>query len=171
MATKKVLELNEAGELTGKIHFTFDDKTVQTLDVLACDQKTQFRLMVHGGSQKGGDSYASAAQQENPLAFAKQVLADTIKQLYAGDWRAVASSGPRATDLAVAMSRVMGKTLDECVAYLELQDDDQKKVWRGKGKIKAMLATIAAEKAVARAAKLAAKPESETTEEEELSME
>lgn len=147
----------KAGFPTGVIQFTFEDNTVQTIDVNALNDDTKFRALVHGISQKVGDSYAGAKAEENPLAFAKESAAATIAQILNGDWRAASTGGgPRVTDLAVAFSRVTGKTVEECVEYIGTLDDAQTKDLRGRAKIKAELAKIAAEKAVAKANKLAA---------------
>lgn len=148
---------DKAGVPTGVIQFTFEDNTVQTIDVNALSDDTKFRALVHGISQKVGDSYAGAKAEENPLAFAKKAAEETIAQILRGDWRAPsAGGGPRVTDLATALSRVTGKPLEESVEYVGTLDDTQTKELRGKAKIKAMLAAITAEKAVAKAQKLAA---------------
>jgi hypothetical protein len=147
---------DKAGFPTGVIQFTFEDNTVQTIDVNALNEDTKFRALVHGISQKVGDSYAGAKAEENPLAFAKQSAEETIAQILRGEWRAASSGGgPRVTDLAVAFSRVTGKTVEECVEYIGTLDEAQTKELRGKAKVKAALAAITAEKAIAKAKKLA----------------
>lgn len=172
--TTKTIVRNEDGTPTGIIVFEFDDKTTEQFDLSKVNDSTKLNALMHGFSQKIGDSYAGAAKSENPLAYAKEAVKDTIAQLYAGDWRAAREGGgPRITDLAVALSRLTGKTAEESQAFVDTLDDDQKKAWKAKGKVKATLAVIAAEKAAERAKKLAAKAagaeESENTEEEEVS--
>jgi phage-related tail protein len=152
---KKQVVLNEGGKPTGVIQFTFEDNTVQLIDVNGLSEETKFRAMVHGISQKIGDSYAGAKAEENPLAFAKAACAETIAQVERNEWRAPsAGGGPRVTDLAVALSRATGQTLEASVEYIGTLDENQVKELRGKAKIKAMLATVAAEKAIAKAKKL-----------------
>ena len=153
---KKAIELNEAGLPTGRLLFSFEDKTEIEFDLSKVPEAVKARAVMHGFSQKIGDSYASASKAESPLAFAKAAVTDLIAQLYAGEWRATAEAGVRITDLAVALSRLTGKTAEESQAFVDTLDDEQKKAWRGKAKVKATLATIAAEKAAARAKKLAA---------------
>jgi len=153
--TKKAVQVTDAGDVTGLIVFTFDDETTETFDASKVPQPTRARAEMHGYSQKIGDSYAGAAESSDPLEFAKASVRDTIAQLYAGDWRATVSR-PKQTDLAVALSRLTGKTVEESQAFVDTLDDDQKKAWRGKAKVKATLAVIAAEKAAAKAAKLVA---------------
>lgn len=169
---KKQILVNEAGTPTGVIQFTFEDDTIQTLDVskvpgmeLVSDVAAFFataagRGLIHGNSQKVGDSYAGAKAEENPLAFAKSACAETIAQVLKGDWRAARESGPRVTDLAVAFQRVstaQGQpiTIEEAVAFLGGLDEAQTKEFRKKPKIAAALAAIAAEKATKKAAALA----------------
>ncbi len=156
------------------LKFVFEDESEISVDFDKISQDIKRRAMFHGFSQKIGDSYAGAAKAEGgALAFSKKQVADTIAQLYAGDWRAPSEGGPRQpSDLAIAMSRVSGKTPEVCQAFVEGLTDEEKKVWRKKGKVAAQLAAIAAEKAQARAAKLAkaaadAKP-NEGAEEEEI---
>ncbi len=152
---KKQVVVNEAGVPTGVIQFTFEDQSVQTIDVNALDEATKFRALIHGVSQKIGDSYAGAKAEENPLAFSKEACAETIAQVLKGDWRAARESGPRVTDLAHAVARVTGQSLEEAVAFLGTLDEAQTKDLRKKPKIAAALAAIVAEKASAKAAKLA----------------
>ncbi len=153
---KKQIVVNEAGAPTGVIQFTFEDGTVQNVDVNALDEATKFRALVHGVSQKVGDSYAGAKAEENPTAFAKSVCAETIAQILRGEWRAPsAGGGPRVTDLAVALSRATGQALEAAVEFIGTLDDQQTKDLRNKPKIKAVLAAITAEKAAAKAKKLA----------------
>lgn len=167
MATKKKYILSGEGEAAVAVglSFTFDDETVVEFDFAKVPEQIKVQAMNHGFSQKLGDSYAAAKAQENPLAWAKAQLQSTIEQLYAGDWRAARESsgaaGGRITDLAVALSRLTGKTVEESQAFVDTLDDDQKKAWKAKGKVKAMLALIAAEKAAARAKKLAEETGSE----------
>ena len=171
-----VFEKNEAGEdtdvITG-IRFDFEDKTSETFTLDDVSEAMRVRAMWHGFSQKIGDSYASAGKAENALAFAKEAVRETIAQVKGenASWRAAAGEGgPRVTDLAVAMARVSGKTIEEVVAYLENQTDEQKKVWKKKPKIALELAKIAAEKQAAKLRKLeeqAAKAEEKAGEGEE----
>jgi hypothetical protein len=171
---KKAIALDEQGTPTGTITFAFEDNTSQVFDISKVKDAVKLRAMFHGFSQKIGDSYAGAGKDANPLKFAKEAVKETIAQLYAGDWRATSEGGPRVTDLALALSMLSGKTIEESVAFVDTLDDDQKKVWRSKAKVKAKLAEIAAKKAAERAAKLAAKvagaetPEGEDGEEEEI---
>lgn len=176
MTTKKV-DVNAEGSPTGKVTFYFDDHVAA-----GTEGKTPFdsfevfdlslvpgangldpasmagRLAIHGASQKIGDSYAGAAKEADPVAFAKEAVKGTIKQIYDGEWRVNAGGGPRVNDLAKAIAAVTGQPLegeDGTVALVAAMSDDDKKAFRKKPKIAAALAKLAAEKAAERAAKLA----------------
>lgn len=163
--TKKVY-LNDAGEPVSlgsavaeivALEFRFDDETSEQFRLSDCDEDTKTRLAWHGASQKHGDSYAGAADAADPVEFARQAVRDVAAQLYAGEWRATSVGGPRVTDLAAAMARVSGKTVEECTAKLGEMTDTQKKAARKMPKIAAALAAIALEKAAKKAERLAEK--------------
>lgn len=158
--TKKVVQVHpegheSAGQPTGLILFTFDDGTTEAFDASKVSGNIAARLALHGASQKIGDSYAGAKDDPSPIEYAKAAVRETIAQLYAGDWRATVAAGPRTPDLAVALSRLSGESIEASVEFVGTLDDDQKKVWRAKPAVKATLAAIAAEKAAAKAVKLA----------------
>lgn len=139
------------------LKFLFEDNSETAVDFEKIPDDIKLRAMFHGFSQKIGDSYAGAAKaEEGALAFSKKSVAETLAQLYAGEWRATAEGGPKApSDLAIALSRITGKTPEEAQKFVESLDDEQKKVYRKKAKVAAHLASIAAEKAKIRAEKLA----------------
>jgi hypothetical protein len=147
----------KAGQPTGVIQFTGDDGTSHTLDINSLNSDMVFRLAVHGASQKVGDSYAGAKAEENPVAFANQAIAETIKQLQDNLWRVGGGGGggPRITDLANAYARAAGVSVEAAVEFLGGLTEEETKVLRKKPKVAAQLAAIAAEKAQARAARLA----------------
>ena len=163
MAEKKIskeIVTNEAGDPTGVIRWTYPDKSVTEFDLAKCPEPIKLRLALHGASQKGGDSYAGAAGETDPIAFAKAQVEGVIAQLYAGDWRATVSAGPRVSDLAVAIARATGENLegdDGAIAMVTAMNEDEKKAWRKKPKVAAELAKLAAERAIAKANQMVAK--------------
>lgn len=169
--TKKYVEKAEGtGDLTGRIIFTFDDETQEVFDVANVDEKTRFQAMMHGFSQKIGDSYANAAKADNPLTFTKESARDTIAQMYAGDWRAARAAGePQVSDLAVALSRASGQSIEAAHEFVEGLTDDEKKVWRKKAKIASQLDLIRSERLAERAKKLAARAASAEDADEDIS--
>lgn len=110
------------------------------------------RLLVHAISQKVGDSYAGAGEAESPLAYAKDAIAETIKQLIAGDWRVTQPGGIRVSLLARALARATGRTVEECQGVLDVKselDDDGKASEAGKAFLKTLRATEAIKAATA----------------------
>lgn len=169
MTKKYVEKTGDKGELTGRIIFTFDDETQEVFDVRHVDEKTRFQAMMHGFSQKIGDSYANAAKAENPLTFTKESARDTIAQMYAGDWRAARAAGePQVSDLAVALSRASGQSVEAAHEFVEGLTDDEKKVWRKKAKIAVQLDFIRSERLAERARKLAARAQAADEGDEEI---
>jgi len=153
--TTKEIVLNDKDEPTGEIKWTFSDGSTETFNVASVNDTIKGRLALHGASQKIGDSYAGAASSPDPLAYAKAAVKETIAQLYAGEWRATVSAGPKVNDLAIAISRATGESLDDSIELVDAMTDDDKKVWRGKAKIKLELAKLVQERNAAKIAKLA----------------
>jgi hypothetical protein len=149
---KKIIVATEAGLPTGIIKFLFEDTTEQPVDLISLTDEMKFRLMVHGASQKIGDSYAGAKSEPDPVAFAKTAVSETIDQIVKGLWRVTASGGPRVTDLATVFAKVNGFSIEEAVEFVGGLTDEDVKALRKKPKIAAGLATLAAERAVAKAA-------------------
>lgn len=145
----------DAGKPTGVIQFTFEDETVQTIDINSLSDEMKFRLMVHGASQKIGDSYAGAKAEPKPVEFAKQAVGDTIKQLVESNWRVTAAGGPRVTDLATVYAQVSGESIEAAVELVGSLDEAGVKELRNKPKIKAGLLALAAKRAAEKAAKAA----------------
>lgn len=169
--TKKAYELDAEGSPTGALIFTFDDGEVIRFDTSKVSEEIRNRAVLHGFSQKLGDSYAAAAKEENPLAWAKEQVREVISQLLAGDWRAARAVGaPRVSDLAQALAMVTGTSIDEAHAFVETLDDDQKKAYRAKNKVKAALATIKSKRLLAQAEKLASQAATSAEDEEEVTL-
>lgn len=161
---KKLILADEAGKPTGVIQFKFEDSTEQTVDLNSLSDEVKFRLMVHGASQKIGDSYAGAKSEPKPVDFAKTSVAETIKQLIDGLWRVTSPGGPRVTDLAIAYATVMGETQENAVELIGTLTDEEVKALRNKPKIKAALLGIAAKRATEKAAAAQAAADKEDTE-------
>jgi hypothetical protein len=153
MAKTKLVE-KVADVDAGRVTFKFEDGEEAVFEVSRVDDAISSRLMLHGASQKIGDSYAGAGDDEiaDPLAYAKERVRDTIAQLYAGDWR-TASTGTGGI-LAEAMSAVSGKSREECAEALAGMSDDEKKDLRKKKKIAAALGRIKLQRDAARVARL-----------------
>ena len=110
------------------------------------------RLALHGLSQKLGDSYAGAADEENPLGYAKESVTDVHGQLVNGDWRVTGTGGSRITLLARALARATGQTVEAAQGVIDVKaeyGDDGKPSEAGKAFLKAVRADAAIKAAVA----------------------
>lgn len=124
-----------------------------TLDVSTLDEGIQNELMLHGALQKIGDSYAGAA---GDYAFAIANAKKVINNLVSGQWKAAREGGtaaPRTGELAEAVARIKGMEVADAQALVDGLSDEQRKAVRGKDAVKAEIAKIRYEKAVAKAAK------------------
>ena len=145
MAEKKASKTIE-GDVVSIAFSTGENLSV---DLGQIPQEIQHRLAMHGLSQKLGDSYAGADDEER---FGK---ADAVaKDLLAGNWSTrVAAGTPRTTQLAEALAAATKKEVSEAVALLETMEDEAKKQLRKHPLIKQELANIKAKKAQEDAAK------------------
>ena len=97
------------------------------------------RLALHGLSQKGGDSYASA----DSIGTAVANLTEVVGNLRRGIWATKATGGK----LAEALQRATGQPLEDCIAKLQGMDDKAKADLRKHPQIKLAIAQIDAENA------------------------
>jgi hypothetical protein len=172
----------ETAAAVRQVLFTMDKPTnapegfvpeVFTFDLTKISAEMLERLALHGASQKIGDSYAGAKDSgEDPLAYAKAAIQDTIKQLYSkenggNDTWSVARSGsgaPRTSILIQAYAQVKGVSIEDAQETIGALNDDEKKVVAGTKKVAAAMAQIRAEAAAAKARKLAAEAAKEDEE-------
>lgn len=152
MADRKVTK--EVDDQAGNIVFTFATGEVETVDVSAFSGEIQKQLLLHGASQKLGDSYSGEDADKCHAIFV-----GVLKNLTDGNWsaRSGGTGSPRISQLAEALSRaVPGESVEACVEKLSAMDDETKKAVRGHPAVQAALAEIKLEKAIADAAKLKA---------------
>lgn len=114
------------------------------------------RLMLHGASQKIGDSYADDESVAEAYLSAKEVIA----ALERGVWSERTPGEPRIGLLVEGLLRVRQKshpdaTMEQCQAVVESMDAEKKKALRANPQIKAAMAEIQAERARAEAEKSA----------------
>lgn len=143
---------------TGLASFEFGNGTTLELNVYELPEETQKQLMLHGALQKVGDSYAGAKGDFGTGVSSAQSVIDQLK---AGEWTGGgdAVGRPRIKDLAEALARVKGMSVEEVTPIVEAaaalngSDEERKagkeklQAWRSNAKVKAALAAIAAEKA------------------------
>lgn len=150
MADRKVTKTVDVD--AGSITFVFATGETETVDVTTLPAETQKQLMLHGASQKLGDSYSGEDADK-----CHTIMMGVVKNLTEGTWSARSGGGggsPRISQLAEALSRAAGEPLDACVEKLSAMDDDVKKQVRAHPAVQAALAEIKLEKAQADAARL-----------------
>ena len=143
---------------TKSIQFSFGDAGEVTFDLTKCSDEMLTQLALHGASQKGGDSYASAKSATDgtdidPNEWALGQCQATIDQIYAGDWSVRrAGGGTSVTDLARALAEVM-PDVNEAEAAERLADasKEDKAALRAHPAVKAVMERLRAERATAKA--------------------
>ena len=133
--------------LSNGIQIAFTNGTNLTANLDGLDEAIINRLAIHGLSQKLGDSYVSADNITEAVAMAEGVW----DGLQAGDWTVKGGSG--ITLLVEALHRLTGKPIEDCVEAKRAMDDDKLKAVMKAANVKAMIATIQAERAKAKADK------------------
>jgi hypothetical protein len=146
--TKKVRD-----DKTG-VDFEFVNGTVVAINLDDIPEETKVQLMLHGISQKGGDSYAGTETIEDAIA----ALNGVRERLEKGEWTAGREGGggkPQFTLLVEALNRATDEavTIEMCREKVGQMDDEQQKELRGHPVIKAHLEAIKAERAAERAKK------------------
>lgn len=147
--SKKVKFCDKEYDLdTKQVEFAFGNGKKLVCESERIPEATRLQLMLHGISQKVGDSFAGV---KGNYAEGIQNAQDTIDQLYAGVWKAAREDDarPRLAELAEAIARIKGVPLESATKAVEAGTDEQRKTWRSNAKVKATIAQIRAEKAAA----------------------
>lgn len=134
----------------GAVTFEFSDHETVTVRVDSLPDDIKTKLIVHGLSQKLGDSYAGAMS----LKEAKEKFHATRENLLAGSWSSGrASSGG---DLLAALMKATGQDEEACRTILDDMDKEKKAELRKHPAVAAQLAQMKAEREAAKAEKLLA---------------
>ena len=130
---------------TMSVTFTFANGNSRTVKVLDLPQQIRDMLMLHGLSQKGGDSYSGAES----VSEAEEKFNSTIDQLIAGDW----TIGRSATGgiWVDALAAAAGVSREEALEKWNAADSDTRKSLKAHPAIKAAKAKIELERAKAKA--------------------
>jgi hypothetical protein len=133
---------------TGEFEIAFGNGQSVKCMVYELPAEIQKLLMLHGASQKIGDSYAGVKKNYDE---AIKNANDVIEQLKAGSWKSLGGdeARPRLGELAEAISRIKGTDLEKTKLAVEKATDEQRKTWRTNNKVKAVIAQLRAEKAQA----------------------
>lgn len=143
---------------TKTVEFAFGDAGEVTFELDKVSPEMLIQLALHGASQKGGDSYASAKSacegtDIDPNVWAREQVQGVIEQIYANDWTVRrAGGGTAVTDLARALAEVM-PDVSEADAAERLSDatKEDKAALRKHPAVKAVLERLRAERAAAKA--------------------
>ncbi len=155
---KKAVDLE-----TKTVSFTFGEGIEPVLFELAkCSPEMITQLALHGFSQKGGDSYASAKSQTegteiDPAEWSRAQVAGVVEQVLNDDWTVRTPGSAQATDLATALAEAVDCEVADAIERLADADKDEKAALRKHPDIAAILARIKVERATAKAAIAAAK--------------
>ena len=145
MAKKASKSVTDTG-----ISIAFESGETVTVELSQLNEDIIRKLALHGLSQKVGDSYAGAE-----LAEAHELAGSVVERLLAGEWQQAREGGgaARVSMLVEALAAATGKTNEEALEVVKGMSEDQKKELKKHPAIAKELATIAAERAVAKAAK------------------
>jgi len=152
MATKCKKSIREDNS---GVDFNFSDGSVIAIELSSLSEEMVVNLVLHGISQKVGDSYAGCETVEEAYTKAN----DLTTRLLEGDWKSVrASGGGKAKKTMLLEAFCMAqpdRTEEECIEVLEGMDDDDKSALSQHDVIKANMASIRAQRAADKAKKLA----------------
>jgi|SRR5690606_24577349 len=131
---------------------------------------TALHALLHGVSQKGGDSYAAAKSQPNPLEWAQEQVKETIAAILKGVWNTgrTGEGTPKVSILARALHRIKlaagdtestEQTVQAYLDELEKQPDGKAQITalRSRKKVAKMLDIIRLEDAQKRLERAKAK--------------
>lgn len=141
MATKKASATIDGSDLT--IAFAHGEELSLSAGELSNEIKT--RALMHGLKQKVCDSFAGLKTPQEALEKASAV----VEALLNGDWttRTEGEGSPRVTQLARALSMVLGKPIEEAVEVISGLSDERKKLLGKNKDIKVAIAKIREEEA------------------------
>ncbi len=135
---------DEMGEV---VQFKFANGTTLEIDCSELNESMRQHLMLHGASQKIGDSFAGVKGNfQEGIANAQAV----IDQLRNGEWTGDREGGgPRLAELAEAIARIKSVDVEKARGAVERATKEERDGWRSNAKVKATVAAIRAEKAAA----------------------
>ena len=112
------------------------------------------QLALHGLMQKGGDAISAKDCVGEP---AYKMISGVVSRLAEGKFGATREGGNGAVAIYIeAMSRITGRTIEECAAVVDVMDEARLKQVKADGEVKAVVAEIRAERAKAKLAGKAA---------------
>lgn len=154
MSTRTTIATREVDVQKGTITFKFSHGEEIVVNPFEFSPEIQRHLLLHGTSQKCGDSYSDA---DGNSQVAVGMVKGVLENLQKGAWMVKAQGeGKGAGLLAEALARATGKPVTDCAKKVGDMDKEKRAALRKHPQIAPILAKIEAERAAARAAKLAA---------------
>ena len=135
------------GEST--ITFAWADETSTVVDLDTLPEAIKQRAMIHGLSQKLGDSYSGAA---GDVGRAKAMFDETLSALQDGDWNRQGGGFSSGGIWVEALAQAAGVTVEEALEKWNAMDDAEKAAVRKHPQVKLAKAEIEMERAKAKAA-------------------
>lgn len=126
----------------GFVRFEFADGKYLQCDAKNINGDIMTRLVLHGISQKVGDSYAGAESVKEARLMAEGVW----RNLTNGLWAVKATRGGKIVE---ALHRITGKPYDVCLEKWQGMDEAAQKALRKHADVKRVLAEMEAERAAA----------------------
>jgi hypothetical protein len=139
------------GETT--ITFTWADETETVVDVSEFSEEVRNHAMLHGFSQKLGDSYSGV---QGDLMQAKAQFEDVLSALTDGDWNRKGGGASSGGIWVEAIAKASGNSLEDVLAKWNTMDDAEKAAAKKHPAVKLAKAEIELARATAKAAE--AKP-------------
>ena len=164
MAKQSKAKKKPREDLSG-VDFEFAHGATLSINVGDYSKETVKHLVLHGISQKVGDSYSGAESSEDAFALASA----THKRLVDGEWAIAREGGGRGvTALIEALGRAFpDKSEEQCRKVVTDMTEEARKDLANHKRIKAHLEAIKAEKAAKKAADAMAAAEAPEEEGEE----
>lgn len=153
MANIKFLSKNPESK-SGTVTFTLGNGLKLTAEAKKYSPEMRDLLVLHGMSQKIGDSTAGYSKA-NDFAGAFAAMQQVQDNLLSGLWESRGGGGQGTADLVQAVANLKKIKVEDAQTAVDALDDEQFKNVMGKPAIKAEILRIKAEraKAVAKAAK------------------
>jgi hypothetical protein len=129
------------------ITFTWADESVTVVDMADLHGSLTTRAMLHGLSQKLGDSYSGAKE----VASAKAAFEDTLDALKAGDWNRKGGGFSSGGIWVEALAQAAEVTLEEALEKWNEMTDETKASIRKQPQVKVAKAEIELARANAKA--------------------
>jgi len=141
MATKKATKKVEGTVVS----IAFASGETLSADVTAMPDEIKKHLIVHGLSQKLGDSYAGADEKE-AYGCAQRVLEGLMK----GEWSTRSEGGGSRTSMFLeAIARVLKTDVDDARTRFDAKTEEEQAAIKKHPQVKQALAQIKAERAAA----------------------